>query len=53
MKKKTKIIIPLSIDIKLSNLIDKLISNRSRYIEYLIYEELKRKNVKDIEKIFI
>lgn len=53
MKRKTKIIIPLSIDRKLSDLINDNISNKSKYIEWLIYQDMKKNNVDGIEKIII
>lgn len=53
MKKKTKIIIPISLERKLSDLIDDNIFNRSKYIEWLIYQDLKKFNVNGIEKIII
>lgn len=53
MKKKTKIVIPLSLDKKLSDLINENISNKSKYIEWLVYQDMKKNNVDDIEKIII
>ena len=51
--KKTKITIAITIDRKLSNIIDEIISNRSKYIEWLIYQDLKKSNVDGIDKIII
>jgi hypothetical protein len=52
MKKiKDKINISISIDKKLNKHIEELISNKSKYIEWLIYQDLKSKV--DVEKIII
>lgn len=53
MRKKTKKTIPISIDRDLSDIIYRTIVNRSRYIEYLIYQDLNINNVEGIEKIII
>lgn len=52
-RQKTKKPMPISIDRKLADLIEKLIDNKSRYIEYLIYLDMKRNNIEGIENIFI
>jgi hypothetical protein len=52
MKKKTKVVIPISINKGLSNLIKENITNRSKYIEWLIYQDMKNK-VDGVEKIII
>ena len=53
MRKKTKKTLAISVDRQLSNLIDEIISNKSKYIEWLIYEDMKKNNVEGIEKIII
>ena len=53
MKKITKKTIALSIDRNLLDLIDKNITNKSKYIEWLIYQDLKKKEVPVTEKIII
>ena len=53
MKKKTKVVIPISLHKELSNLIKENIINRSRYIEWLIYQDMKNNNVVGIEKIIL
>lgn len=53
MRKKTKVTIALSIDRKLSILIKEDIANKSKYIEWLIYQDMKKNNVNGIEKIII
>ncbi len=52
-REKTKIMIATSIDRKLSDLIDKLITNRSKYIEYLIYSDMMNNQADGIKNIFI
>ena len=54
-KKKEKVNISVSIDKKLNNYIDELISNKSKYLEYLIYNDLlKNAAIKaELEKIMI
>ena len=53
MKKKSKVVVSVSIDKNLSNLLNESISNRSKYIEWLIYKDMKDNNVDGIEKIII
>jgi len=53
MKKKSKVVISVSIDKQLSNLIKENMSNKSKYIEWLIYQDLKKNNADGIEKIII
>lgn len=45
MSKKEKVTISLSIDKKLNNYVNELIENRSKYIEWLVYQELMKNNV--------
>ena len=45
MRKKSKSVISLSIDNELSKLIDENISNRSKYIEWLIYKDFKENSI--------
>ena len=54
-KKKEKVNISLSIDKKLNGYIDELISNKSKYLEHLIYQDLlKKESIKaELEKIMI
>lgn len=53
MKSKSKVVLSVSIDKKLSEIMKKEISNKSRYIEWLIYQDLKANNIDGIEKIII
>lgn len=53
MKKKSKVVVSVSIDKNLSNLLNENISNRSKYIEWLIYKDMMDNNVDGIEKIII
>ena len=52
-REKTKVTIPASIDKKLADLMDKLITNRSKYIEYLIFQDMAKNEIEGIENIFI
>lgn len=52
MKKKTKVIIPISLSRELSNLINDEIT-RSKYIEWLIYKDIQSKKIDGIEKIIL
>ena len=52
-KKITKTVIPISIDKKLAELIANTISNKSKYIEWLIYQDMKKNDVEGIKDIFI
>lgn len=53
MRKKTKVVIPISLNKELSNVVKETITNRSKYIEYLIYCDMLSKKVDGIEKIII
>jgi hypothetical protein len=53
MKKKTKVVIPISLNKELSNLVKENITNRSKYIEWLIYQDMKNSNTDGIEKIIL
>lgn len=53
MKKKTKVVIPISLNKELSNLVKENITNRSKYIEWLIYQDMKNNNVEGVEKIIL
>jgi hypothetical protein len=44
--------ISISIDKKLNKYVEEEISNKSKYIEWLIYQDLKKNGV-NLEKIFI
>jgi len=51
-KTKDKMNISISIDKKLNKYVEEEISNKSKYIEWLIYQDLKKNGV-NLEKIFI
>lgn len=51
-KKKEKINISVTIDKKLDEYMEELISNKSKYIEWLIYQDLS-KNDDDVKKIIL
>jgi post-segregation antitoxin (ccd killing protein) len=53
MKTKTKVVLSVSIDKQLSELIKENMSNKSKYIEWLIYQDMKKNNVDGIEKIIL
>jgi hypothetical protein len=53
MKKKSKVVLSVSIDKQLSDLMKENISNKSKYIEWLIYQDMKNNSVNGIEKIII
>lgn len=53
MKTKNKVVLSISIDRQISNLIKDNIINRSKYIEWLIYQDMKDKNIDGVEKILI
>jgi hypothetical protein len=53
MKKKTKVVIPISLNKELSNLVKENITNRSKYIEWLIYQDMKKSGVDGIQKIIL
>lgn len=53
MKKVTKKTIALSLDRNLSDILEKTITNKSKYIEWLIYQDLKKKEVPGTEKIIV
>ena len=54
-KQKEKINISVSIDKKLDGYINELISNKSKYLEYLVYQDLlKNEAIKtELEKIML
>ena len=52
MSKKTKKIISISLDPKLTKIINDKFNNKSKYIEWLIYQDLKLKE-KDVENIIL
>jgi hypothetical protein len=49
----TKTNVPISMDKKLANLIAENISNKSKYIEWLVYQDMMKNNVDGIERIII
>lgn len=51
-RKKEKTNICISIDKKLNEMMDSEINNKSKYIEWLIYQDLKKSGL-DLEKIII
>jgi hypothetical protein len=53
MKKKSKVVLSVSVDRQLSDLMKENISNKSKYIEWLIYQDMKNNNVNGIEKIIV
>lgn len=53
MKKKSKVVLSVSVDKQLSDLMKENISNKSKYIEWLIYQDMKNNNVEGVEKIII
>jgi hypothetical protein len=53
MKNKSKVGLSISIDKQVSNLIKNNITNRSKYIEWLIYQDLKDKGTIGLDKIII
>lgn len=55
MKKQiTKTSITITIDSNLSNVMNEEITNKSKYIEWLIYQDMKQKSSNDkIKKIII
>ena len=50
-KKKEKVNISISIDKKLYLYVDEMFSNKSKYLEWLIYEDLSK--TKNLDKIII
>ncbi len=52
MKQNEKKSVSISIDKNLDSYMDELFSNKSRYIEYLIYQDLLAKG-KNVEKIIV
>lgn len=50
--KKTKINRTVTIDRKLDNILKEKISNKSKYIEWLVYQDLKRTD-EEVEKIIL
>lgn len=53
MKEKTKEMMSISMDKKLTALIKENITNKSKYIEWLVYQDMKRNNIDGVEKIII
>ena len=53
MKTKTKVVLSVSIDKQLSELIKENMSNKSKYVEWLIYQDMKKNNVEGVEKIIL
>ena len=51
--KKTKKLICISLDRVLFDIIEEKITNRSKYIEWLIYQDLKKKGIKEVEDIIV
>lgn len=53
MKKKTKVAISISVDKQIANIISDNITNRSKYIEWLIYQDLLKNKIDGIKNILI
>ena len=53
MKSKTKVVLSVSIDKQLSELIKENMSNRSKYVEWLIYQDMKKNHIDGVEKIIL
>lgn len=53
MRKKSKVVLSVSIDKEIFKLIKENMSNKSKYIEWLIYQDMKSNNVDGIDKIII
>lgn len=52
-KQKTKINRTVSIDRNLDNIMNEKIRNKSKYIEWLIYQDLKKTNDERIKNIIL
>jgi hypothetical protein len=50
--KREKVVVSLSIEKKLNDYMDELFDNKSKYIEWLIYQDLDKSGV-DVKKIII
>jgi hypothetical protein len=50
---KTKTNVPVSMDKKLAALIAENISNKSKYIEWLVYQDMMKNNVEGIKEVLI
>jgi len=50
--KREKVVVSLSIEKKLNDYMDELFDNKSKYIEWLIYQDLDNSGV-DVKKIII
>ena len=53
MKKKTKVVLSVSVDKKVAEFIEETITNRSKYIEWLIYQDMMKNNVSTIKEVLI
>lgn len=53
MRTKTKINRAISIDRTLDNMMNEKIKNKSKYIEWLIYQDLKKLDDERIKKIIL
>jgi hypothetical protein len=52
MSKKEKTIVSISVDKKLNEYMDDMFDNKSKYIEWLVYQDLLKNGI-DLEKIII
>lgn len=52
MRKKEKVIVSISVDKKINKYMDDMFDNKSKYIEWLVYQDLLKSGV-DLEKIII
>lgn len=43
----------ISIDRNLDNIMEELISNKSKYIEWLIYQDMINKNIENVKNIML
>jgi len=53
MGNKTKTQICITIDSKLQNIMDDKFDNKSKYVEWLIYQDMKKNEIKAVDKINI
>lgn len=52
MNKREKVIVSISVDKKINKYMDDMFDNKSKYIEWLVYQDLLKSGV-DLEKIII
>jgi hypothetical protein len=49
----TKTNVPVSMDKKLAALIAENVSNKSKYIEWLVYQDMMKNNVEGIKEVLV